>query len=169
MIQLTKTKKILLALCIILPFVIYCVYYYAIMIKNAPYKFTEFESFSYQFGPRQGMLNSYNSKTGEYQYVNDRDSVVKAKLILSNDDLLYLHRKAASLGFWDFPKDETGDSVKTGRQPLRYIIEFKYQRKSKRIVFDQNYHADPKLINANEQIIKEIELVMSQAEGRQKK
>ncbi|MFD0748996.1 hypothetical protein ACFQZS_02510 [Mucilaginibacter calamicampi] len=139
------------------------------MIKNAPYKFTEFESFSYQFGPRQSMLNSYNSKTGEYQYVNDRDSVVKTQLKLNKDDLLYLHRKAASLGFWDFPVNEIGDSIKTGRQPLRYIIEFKYQRKSKRVTFDQNYDNDPKLIDANVKMIKEIELVMAQAEGRQKK
>jgi len=169
MIQLSKTKKILLALCIILPFVIYCVYYYSMMIKNAPYKFTEFESFSYQFGPRNSMLNSYNSKTGEYNYVNDRDSVVKTNLKLSKDDLLYLHRKAASLGFWDFPVDETGDSVKTGPQPLRYVIEFKYQRKSKRVTFDENFEDDPKLIDANQKMIKEIDLVMGQAEARHKK
>ncbi len=169
MIQLTKIKKILLALCIILPFVIYCVYYYSIMIKNAPYKFTEFESFSYKFGTRDSLLNSYDSKTGTYQYVNDRDSVVKTNLKLNKDDLLYLHRKAAMLGFWDFPKEETGDSVKTGRQPLRYVIEFKYQRKSKRVTFDENYDNDPKLIDANKKMIKEIDLVMAQAEGRQKK
>ena len=169
MIQLSKTKKIFLALCIILPFVIYCVYYYSLMIKNAPYKFTEFESFSYQFGPRNSMLNSYDSKTGEYQYVNDRDSVVKTQLKLNKDDLLYLHRKAAMLGFWDFPVKELGDSVTTGRQPLRYVIEFKYQRKSKRVTFDKNYEGDPKLIDANEKMIKEVELVMAQAEARQKK
>lgn len=169
MIQLTKTKKILLALCIILPFIIYCVYYYSIMIKNAPYKFVEFESFSYQFGVRDTLLNTYNSKTGEYQYVNDRDSVVKTKLRLNQDDLLYLHRKAAMLGFWDFPVNETGDSVKTGKQPLRYVIEFKYQRKSKKVTFDTNYEGDPKLIDANEKMIKEIDLVMGQAEGRDKK
>lgn len=169
MYQLSKTKKIFLAICITLPFLIYCVYYYGMMIKNAPYKFTEFESFSYQFGPRNGLQNSYNSKTGEYQYVNDRDSVVKTRLKLNKDDLLYLHRKAASLGFWDFPVKETGDSVKTGRQPLRYIIEFKYQRKSKRVTFDKNYQGDPKLIDANEQMIKQIDLVLSQAEARQKK
>jgi len=139
------------------------------MIKNAPYKFTEFESFSYQFGPRNSLQNSYNSKTGEYQYVNDRDSVVKTQLRLSKDDLLYLHRKAAMLGFWDFPVNETGDSVKTGRQPLRYVIEFKYQRKSKRVTFDKNYEGDPKLIDANEKMIKEVELVMAQAEAREKK
>ena len=169
MIQLSKTKRIFLALCIILPFVIYCVYYYSMMIKNAPYKFAEFESFSYQFGPRGSLPNTYNSKTGAYQFVNDRDSVVKTQLKLNKDDLLYLHRKAAMLGFWDFPVNEAGDSVTTGRQPLRYVIEFKYQRKSKRVTFDKNYEADPKLIDANEKMIKEIELVMSQAEARQKK
>lgn len=169
MYQLSKGKKIFLAVCITLPFLIYCVYYYSIMIKNAPYKFTEFESFSYQFGPRGSLQNTYDSKTGNYQYVDSKDSVVRAKLHLRDDDLLYLHRKAAMQGFWDFPKDETGDSVKNGMQPLRYVIEFKYKRKSKRVVFDQNYVGDPKLIDANKQIIKEIELVMSQAEGRQKK
>ncbi len=169
MYQISKGKKIFLAVCITLPFLIYCVYYYSIMIKNAPYKFAEFDSFSYQFGPRGSLQNTYNSKTAEYQYVNNRDSIVRTKLSLSNDDLLYLHRKAAMLGFWDFPKEEIGDSVKNGRQPLRYIIEFKYQRKSKRVVFDQNYVGDPKLIDANKQMQKEIELVMSQAEGRQKK
>jgi len=169
MYQISKGKKIFLAVCITLPFLIYCVYYYSIMIKNAPYKFVEFDSFSYQFGPRNGPQNSYDSKTGNYQYVDDRDSLVKSNLRLTKDDLLYLHRKAAMLGFWDFPVNETGDSVKTGRQPLRYIIEFKYKRKSKRVTFDQNYEGDPKLIDANEKMIKEVELVMGQAEARQKK
>jgi hypothetical protein len=169
MIQLSKSKKIFLAVCIILPFVIYCVYYYSIMIKNAPYKFVEFESVTYKFGPRNSLNNTFNSKTGEYHYVNDRDSVVKTTLTLNQNDLLYLHRKAAELGFWDFPVDETGDSVKTGKQPLRYIIEFKYKRKSKRVTFDKNYDGDLKLIDANEQMIKHFDLVLAEAEARQSK
>jgi hypothetical protein len=138
------------------------------MLKNAPYKFSEFESMSVQYGERDSLVNKYDSKTGDYQYLNRADSLVKKKLRLTKDDLLYLHRKAADLGFWDFPVDETGDTVKAGRKPLRYIIEFKYQRKSKRVVFDENFNGDTRLIDANQGLIKEITQVLNRAEGDQK-
>lgn len=167
--MISRSKKIFLFLCITVPFLIYCVYYYGMMIKNAPYKFTEFESFSYKYGTRDSLLNSYDSKTGEYQYLNNRDSLVKMHLKLSKNDFLYLHRKAADIGFWDFPVNETGDSVTTGVKPLRYIIEFKYKRKSKRVVFDENYKGDDRLIDANKQVIKQINLVLSDKEAKEKK
>jgi hypothetical protein len=139
------------------------------MLKNAPYKFTEFESMSIQYGDRDSLLNKYDSKTGNYQYLNNRDSLVKKHLLLTKDDLLYLHRKAADLGFWDFPEDETGDSVKKGPQPLRYIIEFKYKRKSKKVVFDEDFDGDPRLIDANQRVIKEIMQVLNREEQNEKK
>lgn len=168
--MLSKSKKIFLAASIILPFLFYCLYYYNHMLKNAPYKFSEFESMSIQYGNRDSLVNKYDSKTGDYQYLNRADSLVKMKLHLSKDDLLYLHRKAADLGFWDFPVDETGDSVKAGaKQPVRYIIEFKYQRKSKKVVFDTNFDGDIRLIDANLGVIKEINQVLNKVEGDQKK
>jgi hypothetical protein len=139
------------------------------MLKNAPYKFTEFESMSIQYGDRDSLLNKYDSKTGNYQYLNNRDSLVKKHLLLTKDDLLYLHRKAADLGFWDFPEDETGDSVKKGPQPLRYIIEYKYKRKSKKVVFDEDFDGDPRLIDANQRVIKEIMQVLNREEQNEKK
>src|SRR5437879_1724538 len=110
LVNLNKSKKIFLALSIIVPFLFYCIYYFGMVLKNAPYKFTEFDSIVFQYGDRDSMVNKFNSKTGEYQYLNVRDSLVKKHLRLNKDDLLYLHRKAADLGFWDFPADETGDS-----------------------------------------------------------
>jgi len=139
------------------------------MLKNAPYKFTEFESMSIQYGDRDSLLNKFDSKTGNYQYLNSRDSLIKKRLHLPKDDLLYLHRKAADLGFWDFPENEAGDSVKTGQQPVRYIIEFKYQRKSKRVIYDSNFEGDPRLIDANQRLIKEIMQVLNQEEQNEKK
>ncbi len=164
-----KSKKIFLALSIFVPFLFYCIYYYGMVFKNAPYKFTEFDSIVFQYGDRDSLVNKFNSKTGEYQYLNVRDSLVKKHLRLNKDDLLYLHRKAANLGFWDFPSDETGDSVKTGPKPLRYIIEFNYKRKSKKVIFDENFYGDTRLIDANRHLIGEIKQVLNREEGNQKK
>ena len=165
-----RGKKIFLLLSIVVPFLFYCVYYYGMMVKNAPYKFAEFDSIVFQYGNRDSLLNKYNSKTGDYQFINTHDSLVKMHLRLTKDDLLYLHRKAADLGFWDFPSSEVGDTVTTpGPKPPRYIIEFKYKRKSKRVVFDANFDGDPKLVDANERLIKEITTVLNDEEKKQKK
>jgi hypothetical protein len=78
-----KTKRIFLALTVIVPFLMYSIYYYAGIFKNAPYKFTEFKSFVFQFGNGDSLINKYNSTTGDYQYVNNHDSLVKMKLYLN--------------------------------------------------------------------------------------
>ena len=165
-----RGKKIFLILSTIVPFLMYCVYYYGMMVKNAPYKFVEFDSIVFQYGTGDSLVNKYNSKTGEYQYINKHDSLVKMHLRLTKDDLLYLHRKAADLGFWDFPSSELGDTAsRAGVKPPRYIIEFKYKRKSKKVVFDASFDGDPKLKDANERLIKEITNVLTDEESKQKK
>lgn len=155
----SRGKKIFLVLCITVPFLAYSIYYYGIMIKNAPYKFAEFDHMSIQYGTGDSLLNKYNSRTGEYQYLTKNNQLKKVHLHLSNGDFLYLHRKAALLGFWDFPVNETlnADTVKAASpKTARYIVEFGYKRKTKRVVFDNNFDGDPKLIDANQQLIREI-------------
>lgn len=162
-----RSKKIFLLLSIVVPFLLYCVYYYGMMIKNAPYKFSEFQSFQIEYGYRDSLLNKYNSQTGDYQYVNKRNSIVKMHMRLTIDDLLYLHRKAAELGFWDFPANEMGEETRT---PVpRFIIQFNYKRKTKRITYDANYDGQAKLKDANERLIKEIQKMLVDAEARLKK
>ncbi|MEO6851157.1 MAG: hypothetical protein ABI203_11435 [Mucilaginibacter sp.] len=141
------------------------------MIRVAPYKFTEFESFQIQYGPGDSLVNKYDSKTGEYQYIDSRDSVIKIHLHLSKDELLYLHRKAADLGFWDFPSVEMGDtSIKhNGSKPPRYLIQFNYKRKSKKVLYDASFDGDPKLKDANEQVKNEILKVLNEEEAKQSK
>ena len=165
-----RGKKIFLLLTITVPFLFYCLYYYGMMVKNAPYKFVEFESLVFQYGESDSLVNKYNSKTGEYQYINSNDSLIKKNLRLNKDDLLYLHRKAADLGFWDFPALELGDtSARNGVKPPRYLIEFNYQRKSKKVLFDASFNGPAKLKDANERLIKEIMNVLADKEAKQKK
>jgi hypothetical protein len=162
----TRSKKIFLVASIVVPFLLYCFYYYGMMIKNAPYKFSEFQSIQFQYGYGDSLLNKYDSKTGDYQFVNTRDSVIKMHLKLTKDDFLYLHRKAADLGFWDFPAKELNTDTKV-RSP-RYMMQFNYQRKSKTVVFDAAYDGNDKLKDANERLIKEIQKVLQDAEARQR-
>jgi len=167
----SRFKKIFLMCTVIVPFVGYCVYYYAHVFKNAPYRFSEFEYMTIQYGPGDSLINKYNSRTGEYQFVDNRDSLVKINLHLPKEELLYLHRKAAELGFWDFPVVEMGDTTqrRNGMRPLRYIIEFVYKNKTKKVMYDESYYMDQRLKDANEQFIAEIKKVLEGEEEKQKK
>ncbi|MGV3703864.1 MAG: hypothetical protein ACO1NU_00680 [Arcticibacter sp.] len=159
-----KGKKIFLAASIVVPFLLYCGYYYGMMIKNAPYKFSEFETLTFEYGTGDTLLNQFDSKTQHYQYVDKRDSVVRGKLKLSKDDLLYLHRKAADYGYWDFPSNMTADARKPGSP--RYHIKFQYQRKTKEVYFDLDYNGNPKLKDAVRLLIETINKTMDEAAGR---
>jgi hypothetical protein len=166
-----KSKKIFLGACVIVPFLIYCVYYYAHMFKNAPYKFIEFKSFSIQWGPGDSLVNKYNSATGDYQYINEHDSLIHVKVFLKAKELKMLHDTASVLGFWDWPSDERGDtSIRHhGKRSPRQIIAFNYQRKSKIVIFDQSFVGDPRLKEANRHMFKNIIVVLDEETAKQKK
>lgn len=142
----TRAKKIFLALTIVVPFLIYCVVYYTPMLRNAPFKLKEFKSIEFKWGEGNNLENSYNSATGDYQYVNAKDSIIKTNVKLRKDDILYLHSKANELGFWNFPDfmANSESDLKTSKVP-RYVMTFNYKKKSKTVVFLVDYNGDPKL------------------------
>jgi hypothetical protein len=165
-----RQKKIFLAICIVVPFMAYCFYYYGIMIKNAPYKFTEMESISLKYGLGDSLINQFDSKTGLYQYLNDQDSLVKTQVKLSKDDLLYLHRKAVELGFWNFPQNmRLNPAERTHKTAPHYYLEFIYQRKSKILDFDANYAGNEKLKDAAKILLETVSTTINDAEDKQRK
>jgi hypothetical protein len=163
-------KKIFLIGSVVVPFMIYCVYYYAHVFKNAPYRFAEFKSFTFEYGPGDTLINKYNSATGDYQFVDTHDSLIKMNVHLPKELLLVLHRKAAEQGLWDWPSDERGDTTlrRNGHPAPRYVIQFNYQRKSKKVVFDESFEGDPKLKAANKELIATIQQVLSDEAAHQK-
>jgi len=161
-----RFKKIFLGLSIVVPFLIYSMYYYGMMVKNAPYKFSEFQEITFKYGLGDSLLNQYNSRTTDYQYVTESDSVIKKKVKLTKDDLLYLHRKAADLGFWNFPEKMEGSSAETGTVQPHYYLEFKYKRKTKHIDFDVDYMGKPQLKDAVRQLIEAVDERIKNAESR---
>lgn len=166
-----KNKKTFLFSTIIGSFAIYCFIYYAHVFKVAPYNFKEFKSFVFKYGTKDSMVNSYNSATGEYTYLNNKDSLVRKHLILTRAELDTLHKDASNLGLWDFPDREiNNDTVNPGnKKVLRYFIQFNYKRKSKKALFDANFVGPVKLLDANKELISRIKAVLDNAEERQKK
>lgn len=160
-----KGKKIFLIICITVPFLLYCVYYYSIMIKNAPFKFSEFENITIKAGSGGHFDKTFSSKTGEYKYINNQDSLVKQTVKLSKDDLLYLHRKAVDLGFWNMSKDMIGDT--SGKSP-RYFVEYDYQRKKKIVEIDAAYNGDMKVKGAALELIETINKTINIAADKSK-
>ncbi len=160
-----RAKKIFLAICIITPFLLYTGYYYSIMLKNAPYRFSDFESITFRYGLGDSLINGYDSKTGSYQYLNSNDSLVKTTVKLRKDDLLYLHRKAAELGFWNFPDELQGEESPARISP-HYYIEYKYKDKTKKVLFDAAYNEEPKLRDAAKSLVTEISNMINDASDR---
>ncbi len=147
------------------------VVYYRQIFRPSPYDFSEFKSIVFKYGEGDSLGNQYNSETGEYQYLNRSNQLVKTQMYLTRNDLLYLHRKAAELGFWDFPAKELNtDTTNTnGVKHFRYFIELNYGQKTKTVLFDANYDGPQQLVEANRLLIKEIESVINEADDRQKK
>ncbi|MBK0382623.1 hypothetical protein I5M32_06570 [Pedobacter sp. SD-b] len=136
------------------------------MIKNAPYKFSEFVGVNIKSGSGNHLDKTYSSTKQEYEYINTRDSLIKEKVKLSKDDLLYIHRKAVDLGLWNWPEKMLGDT--TGKAP-KYFLELDYQRKKKIIEIDAAYNTNPKLKDAAMELIKTVDGVIEDAADKQNK
>lgn len=161
----SRGKKIFLAITIIVPMIIYCYIYYKPIIQNAPFRKADFVSMQFSYGLKDTLENKYDSKTGVYQYVNNRDSVITKKVFLKSDDILYMHRKANEIGLWNFP-DTIGQKSAKSKAVPRYDITFNYKEKSKHVVIYGDFDGNPKLLDAAVQMRKVIQETLNQAEIR---
>lgn len=162
-----RAKKIFLGICIIVPFFLYCFYYYSIMLKNAPYRFSDFENIVLKYGTSDELTNQFDTRTGVFQYMNSQDSLVIDTIRLRKDDLLYLHRKAAELGFWNLPDDmTTSERTTQGGEVPRFYLQFNYLEKSKEVTLDADYPGNPKMTGTAKAVIDEVRRVMSDAQSR---
>ena len=167
-----RSKEIFLGICIIVPFLVYCGYYYSIMFKNAPYRYSDFQNIELVYGEGNDLANRYDTSTGEFYYYNAQDSLILDTVKLRDDDLLYLHRKAVELGFWNLPEDMTNplndaDSLQNNANAVpRFILTYNYKEKSKQVTFDANFEGNPKMIEAARSVIDEVRRVISDAKDR---
>lgn len=170
-----RSKRIFLLICIVVPFILYCYYYYSVMLGNAPFRYSDFQSIVLKYGEGEDLHSHYDTKTGIYTYKNTRDSLVTDTIKMRDDDLLYLHRKAAELGFWNLDEDMTGpgnaawakDSTAAGQEAVpRFVLEYHYLEKSKIVTYDADFDGHPKMKDAARSVIDEVRRVISDVRGR---
>ena len=161
-----RTKKIFLAASIILPFLLYCFYYYSQMFKNAPFRFADFESIVLKYGEGDDLINQFDSKTGLYRFVNAQDSLVTDTVKLRQDDVQYLHGKATQLGFWNLPDDMTSGEPEGDKPVARFYLQFNYKEKSKEVTLDADFDGNTKMRDVAKTMVDEAMRVVNDARIR---
>ncbi len=161
-----RSKKIFLAICIVLPFLAYCFYYYSQMFKNAPFRFADFESIVLRYGEGDELVNEFDSATGLYRYLNKQDSMVVDTVRLRRDDVQYLHGKATQLGFWNLPDDMTGDGGDSTKPVARFYLQFNYKEKSKQVMLDADFDGNAKMRDVAKTMVDEAMKVINDARIR---
>jgi hypothetical protein len=138
------------------------------MIKNAPFRFSDFESIEITYGTPDEMLNTYNSKTQVYKYLTKEDSLITTSLKMRDDDLLYLHRKAQELGFWNVDDNMTTrrNNPSEGNDVPRFILKFTYTEKSKEVTLDADYPGNPKMKDAAKSTIDAVMTMIAEVQAR---
>lgn len=162
-----KSKKIYLILTIIVPFLLYSVYYYSEMIKKAPFRSTDFESFVLKYGEGDDLVNQYDSETGIFQYLNQRDSLIIKEVKLRKDDMLYVHFKAAELGFWNLPDElVVKEEDEQSNDSPHFYLKMIYKEKSKSVLIDARYSGNSRMYDAAKSVINVVQQVIKDAEDR---
>ncbi|MEE1943939.1 hypothetical protein VRU48_02390 [Pedobacter sp. KR3-3] len=141
--------------------------YYVIRLKQGPYRSSDFVSIQYSWGLGDTLVNSYNSATGHYQYLNNKDSLVVNKFKLRTHNMIYLHSKANELNLWTLPDviANRGADLKSNKI-LRYEMVFNYVNKTKKIIFMSDYDGDPQIAQTASALQKLVESTITEAEDR---
>ncbi|RQP15745.1 hypothetical protein [Parapedobacter defluvii] len=136
------------------------------MFKNAPFRFSDFESIVLKYGTGDDLVNQFDSSTGRYQYLNVRDSLVIDTVRLRKDDFQYLHGKATQLGFWNLPDDMTSGDATGGQPAPRFYLQYNYKEKSKEITLDADFDGNPKMRDVAKSIVDEVMRVINDVRDR---
>lgn len=138
--------------------------YYVISLKKAPYEVADFESFTYKWGVGDSLENSYSSASGDYHYINNRDSLIKTQVKLRANNVIFIHNKINELGFWNL-QGEIGKKKPNSNVPV-YELQFNYREKSKKIIIYSDFDKNPQLLDSAMQIVKIVQQAIDEAEGR---
>jgi len=141
--------------------------YFVINKQKGPFSASELVSIEYKWGLGDSLVNVYNSATGNYQYLDNKDSLITKKLKLRANNIIFIHSKANELDLWTLPNviANKNANLKTD-QTLRYEIIFNYETKVKKIVFLTNYDEDMEVLDRVSQLQKTIKSTIDEVEDR---
>lgn len=138
--------------------------YYMISLKKAPYDVANFESFTDRWGTSSVLENSYSSNTGLYQYLDNRDSLIKTQVKLRANEIIFIHNKISELGFWDLPSSIGRPNA--AKESLVYELQFNYKEKSKKVTIYSDFDEDRQLLDSAMRIKSMLQKAIDEAEAR---
>lgn len=141
--------------------------YYVINLKQGPYKSTDFVSVQYKWGIGDSLVNSYDSATGIYQYLDSKDSLITKKFKLHSNEMIFLHNKANELGLWNLPAvvANKGADLKS-KKVLRYEMVFNYTSKTKKVIFMSDYTENTAVGTSANELQQLLRKTIDEAEDR---
>ncbi|RZL45501.1 MAG: hypothetical protein EOP00_17305 [Pedobacter sp.] len=144
--------------------------YYLINLKQSEYPVSTFVSLSYKWGVGDTLANSYDSATGDYQYLDNRDSLIRKKLTLRANNIIFIHSKANELGLWQLPEVIANKNADLkSAKVLRYEMVFNYENKSKKIIFLTDYDENMPVGLAAAELQKVVKQTIDEVEDRYSK
>lgn len=163
-------KGISLITTVVLVVVIAVVGYYFINLGKGPYRASDFVSISYKWGIGDTLANSYDSATGDYQYLDSRDSLIKTNVKLRSNNIIFIHSKADELNLWQLPDVIANPNANLkSDQVLRYEFVFTYEKRVKKIVYLTDYNDNPSFASAADELQKIVKQTIDEAQDRYSK
>ena len=163
-------KSISLITTVILVVVILVVGYYFINLNKGPYKSSDFIAVNYKWGVGDTLANSYDSATGNYQYLDSRDSLIRTNVKLRSNNIIFMHSKANELNLWQLPNVIANPNANLkSDQVLRYEFVFTYEKQVKKIVYLTDYNENQTVALAADELQKVVKQTIDEAEERYSK
>lgn len=151
-----RYKKIYLIVMVVVPFLIYCGYYYSEMIRKAPYKFGDFRTITIDFNAPDGRETHIDIGTGTVIYARPGEQPLKDTISFGAEELREFHRNLYTNNFFDMPhemKNEGSTDPSTGM----YVIKAIYTGKQYKVVYETNYRGNKRYKDKLGRIIAYIE------------
>ena len=141
--------------------------YYIMKLRSGGKKAVAFVSLNYQWGVGDTLQNSYDSKTGNYQFLDQQDRLIKENFKLRTNNVIYLHSRIDEQDLLNIP-DTIANKNADLKDPkvLRYQFQFVYDDTTRNIIYLTNYDKDPVISNKASALQKVVQQIISEAEER---
>ncbi|RZL42265.1 MAG: hypothetical protein EOO93_29025 [Pedobacter sp.] len=141
--------------------------FYIMKVRSGGRKAAAFVSLSYKWGVGDTLQNSYDSKTGEYQFLDQNDKLIREKFLLRTNNVIFMHSKINEQDLLNIP-DTVANALANIKDPkvLRYEFKFVYDDTTKNIIYFTNYDKDPIIAAKANALQMVVQQVITEAEER---
>jgi hypothetical protein len=141
--------------------------YYILKLRSGGRRAASFVSLSYKWGVGDTLQNYYDSKTGQYQFVDQRERLIKENFKLRTNNIIYLHSKINENDLLNVPDTiaNPGANLKDSTV-LRYEFKFVYDDTTRNIIYLTNYDKNPTIVGRATGLQKIVQQVIAEAEER---